>query len=355
MSTKKITDLQLISALTGSENFPVDDGIETYRATPSQLFTYLKPKFAPNTDELSNLAIAVSVSSNALTVALKNQAGNDPSSSDPVRVSFRSSTLTSGTYLSRSITGALSMTVSSGSTLGHASGETRYIYVYLIDNAGTPELAVSTKPFDQGSVISTTAEGGSGGATSSTVAYSTSARTSVAFRLIARLKSNQTVAGTWAAVPSEVSLWPFEIYKGQNEVWVLLANGYGSTNTTTRRWTNIQINKGTAITYADSATLGGSFTINESGVYSIMYGDQMSTTNWTFGISLNSTQLATAIQSITAANRIAEAEFFTATQRALVTATLYLKAGDVIRGQTDGTSSGAETQAEQFRIVKVSQ
>jgi hypothetical protein len=43
MANKKITDLQLISSVTGTNSFPVDNGTQTYRATASQLSTYIFP------------------------------------------------------------------------------------------------------------------------------------------------------------------------------------------------------------------------------------------------------------------------------------------------------------------------
>lgn len=41
MATKKITELQLISAITGTENLPADNGLQTYRATPNQLKSFI--------------------------------------------------------------------------------------------------------------------------------------------------------------------------------------------------------------------------------------------------------------------------------------------------------------------------
>jgi hypothetical protein len=43
MADKKITDLQQISAITDDLNFPVDDTLQTYRATIGQVKTYLAP------------------------------------------------------------------------------------------------------------------------------------------------------------------------------------------------------------------------------------------------------------------------------------------------------------------------
>ena len=47
MAQKKITDLQLISALADAVNFPVDNGIQTYRATLAQVRTLLLPVYVP--------------------------------------------------------------------------------------------------------------------------------------------------------------------------------------------------------------------------------------------------------------------------------------------------------------------
>lgn len=165
---------------------------------------------ADTSNAVTNLAIAATVGSNALTIALKNQAGNDPTGGDPVSISFREATLTNGSYTSRDVTSALSLVVSSGSTLGTASGVEHLLYVYALDNAGTVELAVSMSRFDEGGVVSTTAEGGAGAADSGAVMYSTSARSDVPFRLIGRIRITEATAGTWATSPTEISVLPFE-------------------------------------------------------------------------------------------------------------------------------------------------
>jgi hypothetical protein len=168
------------------------------------------PSSAPDQSyELSNLSLACSVGSSALTIAVKDKGGSDASASSTVKIGFRNATAATGTYNQRTVSGTLSLVVSSGSTLGHASGADQYIYVYALDNSGTVELAVSSALFDDGSIVTTTAEGGAGAADSNRTIYSSTARTGVPVRLIGRLKSNQTTAGTWAAVPTEISLAPF--------------------------------------------------------------------------------------------------------------------------------------------------
>ena len=96
--------------------------------------------------------------------------------------------------------------VSSGSTLGTASGKDAWLYVYALDNSGTIELAISGTYYGSDFIGSTTAEGGAGAADSKATIYSATSRTSVAMCLLASVRSNQTTAGTWAAVPAETRL-----------------------------------------------------------------------------------------------------------------------------------------------------
>lgn len=161
--------------------------------------------------EISNLGLATSVGSSALTIALKQADGSsDPNTgASAVKVGMRSSTLTSGLYNQRSATAATSLVISSGSTLGQTSAVPAIIYVYLIDNAGTLELAASGSLFNENQVISTTAEGGAGAADSATVMYSTTARSSVPFRLIGKIVNTQTTAGTWASAGTSLHLGDF--------------------------------------------------------------------------------------------------------------------------------------------------
>jgi hypothetical protein len=159
--------------------------------------------------EFANMTLAATVAANAMTIALKDKAGSNASASSPIFIGFRSSTLTSGVYNRRSVTAALSVVLSSGSTLGHSNSIDEYIYVYAMDNAGTVELAVSNTLYPDNSFITTVAEGGAGAADNATAIYSTTLRSNVPMRLIGRIKSNQSAAGTYASSPTEISLVPF--------------------------------------------------------------------------------------------------------------------------------------------------
>lgn len=138
-----------------------------------------------------------------------------------------------------------------------------------------------------------------------------------------------------------------------SEVSVNTANGHGSTNNKIPRFTTVAVNQGTAITYADSAANGASFTINEDGLYELSTTATYSGGACNFGASKNSAQLTTAIASITAANRVLLALAATPGAYNPATRTVKLVVGDVIRPHDDGTSDGASEPFQNFTIIKV--
>ena len=102
-----------------------------------------------------------------------------------------------------------------------------------IDNAGTVELAVVNisggNQLDETNLISTTAEGGAGAADSANVIYSTTARTSVPYRVVGFIDSTQTTAGTWATAPSTIQ------GVGGQALAAMSSIGYGQTWQTVTR------------------------------------------------------------------------------------------------------------------------
>lgn len=138
----------------------------------------------------------------------------------------------------------------------------------------------------------------------------------------------------------------------QSMVRVNTSNGYGSTNTCIIRYTNIVTNQGSDITYADSATLGGSFTINTPGVYAVSGQVTFAPANSSFGISLNSSQLTTSIASITTADRLCFTVAASTSGRLAVSSCLYLPSGSVIRAHADATALVGVAEA-QFTITRV--
>jgi hypothetical protein len=245
----------------GVREYTFVSGIET-AALPSSAV----PTVSSSPYELLNYAIACSVASNALTIALKDAAGANPSASSPVKIGFRSSTAANGDYSQRSVTAALSTVISSGSTGGHTSAKDTYIYIYAIDVAGTIELAWSGSLYDEGTLYSTTAEGGAGAADSILGLYSTTSRSNVPIRLIARLKSNQTTAGTWAAVPTEISLVPFLIPE------TISGRAYTSTTVCTNNTTvTVVFTTAAENTQHGAMSSAGVFTCPKAGRYLTLY------------------------------------------------------------------------------------
>jgi len=131
------------------------------------------------------------------------------------------------------------------------------------------------------------------------------------------------------------------------------ANGSGSTNTAIRRFANTVTNVGTDITYADSASLGASFTINALGVYAITYSDEFSTTI-DMGLSLNSTQLTTSIKSIAVADRLASITSAGTNFDGSVSWAGFLPAGSVIRPHTSiSPTTGASPALANFTVIRI--
>lgn len=168
-------------------------------------------KLASQTSEssgLQNCTIAAAVSANALTISIKDAAGNNPQSAAPAsqcRVAFRSATASTGSYANVLVSAATSVVVSNGSALGCTASANCLLYVYAINNAGTVVLGVIGKAtLDESTLQSSTAEGGAGAADSAGVLYTTSAQSSKAVRLLGRLQITPGASFAWSAGPTEI-------------------------------------------------------------------------------------------------------------------------------------------------------
>jgi|GEM_PF-2143591 len=144
--------------------------------------------------------------------------------------------------------------------------------------------------------------------------------------------------------------------ESDSSVRVDTANGYGSTATKIRRFSNIRDNVGTDIEYTDSAANGASFTAMSSGIYMISYSEQ-TTLNTTprIGISKNASSLINNIDDISANERLAissDEGGSSASKYMSVSWQGYLQSGDIIRphssGQTNTVPGGVT-----FTISKV--
>ncbi len=159
---------------------------------------------------VTNGKMVPSVGSNALTITLQTLAGAAPSATTPLFLAFRNATLASGAPEVLSVTSALSLVISSGSTLGTSSATPFRVWVLAINDAGTVRLgaivcttANSVYTLDETRLISSTAEGGAGAADSAGVIYTGTAVSSKPFRILGFLTWNSglATAGTWSAMP----------------------------------------------------------------------------------------------------------------------------------------------------------
>lgn len=126
--------------------------------------------------------------------------------------------------------------------------------------------------------------------------------------------------------------------------------GHGSTNTKIRRIETAVVSAGGSdITVTHSATGGTSLTINTAGLYTVNYTDTISSA--TIGLSLNSNQLTTNIQSITAAHILEYIDALVDTKGS-VTVTRWFAANDVIRPHTDGAPASTAS-AVRLSITRI--
>ena len=185
------------------------------------------------------------------------------------------------------------------------------------------------------------------GGGANTVVYQSAAGTTA---YLTNGTTGQFLAATTSGAPS----WGTPSV-GDHEVFVTTGNGHGSTNTKIRRFTTTQLSVGTAITYADSASLGATFTINETAIYSIEYLDNHNSIRYWRGISKNSTQLTTDVAYISAATFLAGAQNSTDSAHTPISCITKLTINDVIRAHTDGTLNNASfaSYGSYFRIRKI--
>ena len=168
--------------------------------------------------EIINGTIAEANVGNAVTFSLKTLAGADPSTTDPVLIAFRNATAATGNYVYRTVTAALTLTLSSGSTLGAVSATAFNVVLALFDDGGTIRLG-AINPFLKGTryydltqtppIASSTTEGGAGAADSAKVWYTGTGVTSKAYVIIAiaNYASGLATAGTWNVSPTTLQLY----------------------------------------------------------------------------------------------------------------------------------------------------
>jgi len=154
---------------------------------------------------ISNCSLAASVASSALTIALKDGAGADPSAASPCVLSYRNATATTGTVTKSSVAAALSVVVSNGSALGCTATSVCTLHVYgIYTDSATVLGVVNGNMLYEGVVASSTAEGGAGGADTINTLYSTAAQTSKPVKYLGRVTVTPAASFAWTNAPSAI-------------------------------------------------------------------------------------------------------------------------------------------------------
>jgi hypothetical protein len=138
--------------------------------------------------------------------------------------------------------------------------------------------------------------------------------------------------------------------ESDSSVRVDTANGYGSSGTRIRRFSNIRENIGTDIEYIDSATDGARFVVKSDGIYNISYSESC-TAAFYAGITKNSSSLTTNVSDLPDSEVLAIGYTPTATSSATASWQGYLTVGDIIRPQSNGIAASVNPVV--FTISKV--
>lgn len=188
----------------------------------------------------SNVAFTATVASNALTIALKDAAGNDPSTASPCKVWMRSATLTTGAPVALSRTSALSIVIPSTAELGTVNSVAARIYWGATTTDGTTWDALcvfNTQGTNQlhplpseSAVHSATAIGT--GSDSAGVLYASSATTNMPVKWLGYIEITEATAGTWGTAPTVLQMLGPGVPRSGSRVQMRAANTSSPTNST---------------------------------------------------------------------------------------------------------------------------
>lgn len=298
----------------------------------------------------ANLGISDSVAANALTINLTQADGSTApnTGSAAVKIPFRSSTLTSGAYNIRSVITSLSITIPSSATLGHTSAQNYPIFVYALDNGGIVELAVSMALFDETLLATTTAI--SAASTSNRVLYSTSARSNVPIRLVGLLTSNQTTAGTWTSVATNVALGNYGSLSNKFKVKMRYENQAGTSVTSTSTKVSFATKLEDNRNFYNTGT--GVATIPEEGNYQITAAAVTNSTAFASGGGFEIDILVNGTTTIRIANATQWAAI-TASQSAHSDIGIAFNAGDTVEFKLRCTTTTSLISAAGFNFISI--
>jgi len=217
----------------------------------------------------------------------------------------------------------------------------KYYVSQISNNQGNDPVTVGTSYWDESEFIRVW---------KSPITYAQSVIVKYTDGKLYRSKSN----GNQGNVPNTATAFWESLYAsvGSHMITARQGNGYGSTNTKRRKYSVIEANIGTAATYVNDAALGFQITIVEPGLYEFIRRDHRAAGSAYFGISKNSAQLTTNIDSITQTDVVCAAG--SGTEGNEVTRTILCAQGDVIGPHDMGSMDSTSGFTSMFSCRKVS-
>ena len=200
--------------VTGSGTFGTG-AVEVIDGTgkiPALSSTYLADLSGANLTGIASNSIpyiTAAVGSDALTISVVSAAAAAPSSGSPVDVVFRNVTPATGSPATISLTGATTLVIPSGATMGASSGVAFRLWVMAFNDGGTVRIgaincAGASSIYALGGWgITSAAEVGTGSDSAQTF-YGSAAVTSKAYTVLGYVsyESGLSTAGTYDAVPT---------------------------------------------------------------------------------------------------------------------------------------------------------
>lgn len=198
----------------------------------------------PEPFAFENLSFSATVSGNLLTVAIKDALGNDPSSTSPCRIAFRSATASNGVPDFVSVSSALSInTGSTGASFGTSSNSAFRLWVIGFNNGGTVVPALynasnSTTIFPINEAVVQNSVGVGSTATSAGVYYTPNGTSlsNKAIKILGYVEYNATgvsTPGTYATAPNFVQVFGPGVKKPNDEVQRVTFTSGAVTDSTT--------------------------------------------------------------------------------------------------------------------------
>lgn len=164
----------------------------------------------------------------------------------------------------------------------------------------------------------------------------------------ATIQNNFALSLTETSIPANFSTVLPQWSESDSAIRLDVGNGVGSTNTQVRRFANNPDNLGTSLSYSDSASLGASVTINETGTYIFEYCDT-ATVGGFLSIYIIKNQTTNA-----AGSNVLAVATIAAGIAASTSGSAYLQKGDVVRAIVNSTANldSASVNAK-FSISKI--